>query len=248
MTGGERHHLAQYGLSLLLCDVMAVRQCGGEVLEGDSGLNCPFAGAADFLAVGAAFFAGGMTISLRQCDEWLPDCRSRTDSINHHCGHALKPPPTLPWSAIPARPRGRLPSSPASANRRFPSCSGHRGPTCRSCPRQSERSGRGFGQGFEATRLAAAGSGRYNRLRRTLRSCPHRGTPTHCDRGNVFLHISARIGDLPNSVRLRNSLDKLRLWASGGLSFRKSGRRRPRRGRRQRIVLPILRASYDRQS
>ena len=39
VTGGERHQVAQHGLRLFLCDVTAVCQCGGEVLEGDSTLH-----------------------------------------------------------------------------------------------------------------------------------------------------------------------------------------------------------------
>jgi hypothetical protein len=33
MAGGDRHQIAQHGLGLLLCDLMAVGQRGGEVLE-----------------------------------------------------------------------------------------------------------------------------------------------------------------------------------------------------------------------
>jgi hypothetical protein len=42
MAGGERHQIAQHGLSLLLCDLMAVGQFGGEVLEGDGRLRRSF--------------------------------------------------------------------------------------------------------------------------------------------------------------------------------------------------------------
>jgi hypothetical protein len=65
---GERHQVAQHCLSLFLCDVMAISQLGGEMLERDGSLgrslrrDC-LRGAAAFLAAGAAFFAGGMTIS-----------------------------------------------------------------------------------------------------------------------------------------------------------------------------------------
>jgi hypothetical protein len=33
MTGGQRHQIAQHGLSLLLRDLVAVSQRGGDVLE-----------------------------------------------------------------------------------------------------------------------------------------------------------------------------------------------------------------------
>ena len=42
MAGGQRHQIAQHGLSLLLCDVMAVGQRGGEVLEGNGRLRPRF--------------------------------------------------------------------------------------------------------------------------------------------------------------------------------------------------------------
>ena len=55
MAGGQRHQIAQHGLSLLLRDVMAVRQCGGEMLECDGSLGRSFRWAAAFFA--AAFLA-----------------------------------------------------------------------------------------------------------------------------------------------------------------------------------------------
>ena len=99
---------------------------------------------------------------------------------------------------IPARPRrNRLPSSPASANRRFPSCSGHRGPTRRSCLRQSQRSGRGFGRRFEDTRLAQQRGDTTG-----SRSWPHRGRQPVI--GNMFTLLSRHE---PRSARHHIALD-----------------------------------------
>ena len=42
MAGGQRHQIAQHGLSLLLCDLVAVGQRGGEVLECDGRLDGRF--------------------------------------------------------------------------------------------------------------------------------------------------------------------------------------------------------------
>ena len=60
MTGGQRHQIAQRGLSLLLCEVVAVGQRGGRCWSVMVAWTAALAGA-DFFA--AAFFAGGMTIS-----------------------------------------------------------------------------------------------------------------------------------------------------------------------------------------
>ena len=117
--------------------------------------------------------------------------------------------------SIPARPRrNRLPSSPASANRRFPSCSGHRGPTCRSCPRQSQRSGRGFGQGFEATRLATPATVDTTGSGERSRSCPHRGRQPVDREMFSFAPARTRISLLRSTVQLVGQAEVVgRRWA-----------------------------------
>ena len=79
MAGGQRHQIAQHGLSLLLRDVMAVGQRGGEVLECDGRLDGSLWLWAAFFA--AAFFAGGMTISCGRMTNGWSECRSRSDSL-----------------------------------------------------------------------------------------------------------------------------------------------------------------------
>ena len=102
MAGSEHHHLAQHGLSLLLCDVMAVGQCGGEVLEGDSSLHSNLRWAADFLAVGAAFFAGGMTISYGSVTN---GCQTaEVERIRSNGPERVRPPPAPPSLASSRAP------------------------------------------------------------------------------------------------------------------------------------------------
>jgi hypothetical protein len=54
VPGRQRHQIAQYGLRLLLRQVMVVRQRGGQMLEREGGLSLGW----------GCFFAGGMMISL----------------------------------------------------------------------------------------------------------------------------------------------------------------------------------------
>ena len=49
----ERHQVAQHGLGLLLWQVMAVRQCGGQMLERDGGLYRSFRWGGGLLGAGA---------------------------------------------------------------------------------------------------------------------------------------------------------------------------------------------------
>jgi hypothetical protein len=81
---GQRHQVAQHGLSLFLREVVAIGQLGGEMLERDSRLRRGFrwgclGPAAAFLAAGADFFAGGMMISF---DRFVAACSPGLDSNN----------------------------------------------------------------------------------------------------------------------------------------------------------------------
>ena len=64
MAGGQRYQIAQHCFSLLLRDVMAVGQRGGEVLECDGRLDGRFGWGGflrrlgDLLAIGMSFLAG----------------------------------------------------------------------------------------------------------------------------------------------------------------------------------------------
>ena len=78
MAGGQRHQIAEHGLSLFLRDLMAVCQRGGEVLECDRRLCGSFRWGG-FLC--AAFFAGGMTISCGRMTNGWSECRRRSDSL-----------------------------------------------------------------------------------------------------------------------------------------------------------------------
>src|ERR1700733_3918527 len=83
---GERHQIAQHGLSLLLREVMAIGQLGGEVLQRDCGLR-------------RSFRWGGLLGSRCGFLGWwhddLPVIRSRT-TCSHRSGRATShlPPPS----------------------------------------------------------------------------------------------------------------------------------------------------------
>ena len=73
MTGGQRHHVAEHCLSLLLCHLVAVGQRGGEVLEGNGrlGSRLRWGGflCGGFLGRGGSFLGGRHDDLLRHNDE-----------------------------------------------------------------------------------------------------------------------------------------------------------------------------------
>ena len=69
VPGGERREAAQHSLSRFLREVMVVGQFCGEMLQREGSLHHSLGSyrlrrSVAFLAAGAAFFAGGITISL----------------------------------------------------------------------------------------------------------------------------------------------------------------------------------------